>query len=95
MRTFFIAAVVLSLSACASQDPGPTGATAPVVIASNGTQLTAKTELVCHKEASLGSQMLHTVCEAPQTDADRNTTQQQLRNMAPPNSTTHPGIGNN
>jgi starvation-inducible outer membrane lipoprotein len=93
MRTFFIAAVVLTLSACASQDPGLTSATAPVVIASNGTQLTAKTELVCHKEASLGSQMLHTVCEAPQTDADRNTTQQQLRNMAPPNSVTHPGIG--
>jgi starvation-inducible outer membrane lipoprotein len=94
MRTFFIAAVVLSLSACASQDPGPVGgATAPVIVASNGTQLTTKTELVCHKEASLGSQMLHTVCAAPQTDADRNTTQEQLRNMAPPNSVTHPGIG--
>lgn len=94
MRSLSIAAVVLCLSACASQESGLTSATAPVVIASNGTQLNAKTELVCHKEASLGSQMLHTVCEAPQTDADRNATQQQLRNMAPPNSVSHPGIGN-
>jgi hypothetical protein len=32
--------------------------------------------------------MLRTVCEAPQTDAERNATQQTLRNMAPPNSVT-------
>ena len=93
MRTLFIAAAVLSLSACASNESGLVSATAPVVVASNSTELTAQTKLVCHKEASLGSQMLHTVCTAPQSDADRNATQQELRNMATPNSVAHPGIG--
>ena len=94
MRRFFIAAVVLSLSACASQESALVSSSAPVIVANDTTQLTPETKLVCHKEASLGSQMIHTVCEAPQSDADRNATQQQLRNMAPPNSVPRAAIGN-
>ncbi len=87
MRTVLIAAAVLSLAACASQESDLHSPTAPLIVATNGTDLNGQTKLVCHKEASLGSQMLHTVCEAPQTDADRNATQQALRNMAPPTAT--------
>jgi starvation-inducible outer membrane lipoprotein len=92
MRSLLIAAFVLSLSACAS-DSGLVSTTAPVVVASSNTELNAQTKLVCHKEASLGSQVLHNVCVAPQSEADRNATQQDLRNMAAPNAVTHPGIG--
>ncbi len=93
MRRLFVAAVVLSLSACASQDPGLVSSSAPVIVATNTTELTADTKLVCHKEASLGSQVIHTVCEAPQSDAERNATQQALRRMSPPNSVSHTGNG--
>jgi hypothetical protein len=89
MRTVLAAAaVVLSLSACASQESSLSSPTAPVIVATNASDLTVKTKLVCHKESSLGSQMLHTVCEAPQTEAERNATQQMLRGMAPPNAVT-------
>jgi hypothetical protein len=86
MRILSLAAVVLALSACASQEADLHSATAPVIVAQSTTDLNAQTKLTCHKEAALGSQMLRTVCEAPQTDAERNATQQTLRNMAPPNS---------
>ena len=93
MRRLFVAAVVLCLSACASQEPALVSSSAPVIVANATTELTPETKLVCHKEASLGSQMIHTVCEAPQSDADRNETQRALRSMAPPLPLPHPAIG--
>jgi starvation-inducible outer membrane lipoprotein len=86
MRILLTAAIALSLSACASQDPTLTSPSAPVIVAAATADINSQTKLVCHKEASIGSQMLHTVCEVPQTEAERNATQQTLRNMAPPNS---------
>jgi hypothetical protein len=88
MRILLAAGVALSLTACASQEPTLQASTAPLIVASNPGALTADTKLACHKEASLGSHMLHTVCEAPQSEADRNAMQQGLRNIAPPNAVT-------
>lgn len=94
MRRLFVAVAVLFLSACASQEPALVSSSAPLIVANDTTQLTPDTKLVCRKESSLGSQMIHTVCEAPQSDADRNATQRALRSMSPPNSVPRSAIGN-
>ena len=88
MRLLLAAAASVALSACASQESTLTSATAPVVVTTASSDLTPQTKLVCHKESSLGSQMLHNVCEAPRSEADRAATQEGLRQMAPPNAVT-------
>ena len=93
MRVLFIASAVLVLAGCATQEPVITSATAPTVVASSTTPLTPETKLVCHKESSTGSSMIHTVCETEQTAADRIATQEMLRNMPPANSVAHPAAG--
>jgi uncharacterized protein YcfL len=84
MRTFFTALGVLCLAGCASQQPALVSSTGPTVVVNRDTELTTKTQLVCHKESSIGSQMIHTVCEAPQTEAEREATQRALRDNNPP-----------
>jgi uncharacterized lipoprotein YajG len=83
MRTLFTAVAVISLAACAQQ-PTLVSSTAPTVVVNRDEDLNTKTQLVCHKETSMGSQMIHTVCEAPQTEAERQATQRALRDNAPP-----------
>ncbi len=93
MRVFFIASAVLALVGCAAQEPVINGATAPVVVASENSNLTPQTKLVCHKESAIGSSMIHTVCETEQSAADRIATQEMLRNMPPNNGIAHPAAG--
>ncbi len=93
MRNLFIPLAVLAMAGCATQESGLVGATAPTVVASSTTVLTPESKLVCHRETSTGSNMIHTVCESEQSAADRNGVQEQLRNMAPPNAVAHPAVG--
>jgi starvation-inducible outer membrane lipoprotein len=83
MRILFPALAALALAGCAEQ-PALVSATAPTVVVNREADLTAKTELVCHKETPMGSQMIHTVCEAPQTDAERQANQRAMRDNNPP-----------
>ncbi|MFL6697139.1 MAG: hypothetical protein ACJ8GJ_08245 [Vitreoscilla sp.] len=93
MRILSICAALLVLGGCASQDGLIGTATAPVVVASSNTQLTPQSKLVCHKEASIGSQMIHTVCETEQTDADRQAMQNKLLDNAQQNAASFHAAG--
>jgi anti-sigma-K factor RskA len=87
------AAAVLVLAGCASQNDGLVSTTAPTVVASSNTELTAQTKLVCHKETSTGSTMIHSVCETEQSEADRQALQNKLLNNGSQNAAGHQGIG--
>lgn len=82
MRRFLVIALVAALGACA----GPRSAT----VASADSQ---QTQLVCHQESVTGSSMIHTVCTKPQTEAERNALQEDLRRMPPNNLIAHPAAG--
>ncbi|HYP34102.1 MAG TPA: hypothetical protein VES00_19705 [Burkholderiaceae bacterium] len=90
---FSISVAALVLCGCASQSDGLVSATAPTVVASTGTQVTPQTKLVCHKETSTGSTMIHSVCETEQSEADRQALQNQLLNNGSQNAASHQGIG--
>ena len=83
---------VFALGGCASQDGLVGGGTAPVVVANTTTDLNAQSKLHCHKEASAGSNMIHTVCETEQTEAERQALQNQINNNMG-NVAAHQGIG--
>jgi hypothetical protein len=80
MRIVSICAALLVLGGCASQESLVAGGTAPVVVANANTEITPKTKLVCHKESPAGSNMIHTVCETEQSEADRQALQNRLQN---------------
>lgn len=95
MRTISIsiATALLVLAGCASQNDGLVSAQAPTVVASSNTDLTPQTKVVCHKETTMGSNMIHSVCETEQTEADRQALQNKLLNNGSQNTVNHQGIG--
>jgi len=88
-----VAAALLVLGGCASQNDGLISAQAPTVVASSNTQLTPQTKVVCHKETSMGSNMIHSVCEAEPTEADRQALQNKMLDNGSQNVVNHQGIG--
>ena len=86
------AAVVLALAGCASSD-GLVDSRAPTVVASTDTNLTPQSKVVCHKEASMGSNMIHSVCETEKTEAERQALQNRIGIDGQQNKIAHPGIG--
>jgi hypothetical protein len=95
MRVFLIGlgSALLALAGCATQEPVVSALTAPVIVANANTDLSPKTKMVCHKESSIGSNMIHSVCEAEQSDADRLASQDRLRNTMLNNNVAHPAVG--
>lgn len=86
------AAAVLVLAGCASND-GLVSARAPTVVATTSTELTTKTKVVCHKETSTGSTMIHSVCETEQSEADRQELQNKLLNNGAMNGANQHAAG--
>jgi len=90
--TVSVASFLLVLAGCASSD-GLVPAQAPTVVASTNTELTPQSKVVCHKETSMGSNMIHSVCETEQSEADRQALQNKLLNNGSMNAAGHQGIG--
>jgi len=84
MRPILLVPLVLALGACAAPQP--------VTVADASTNASG-TPLVCHQEAVTGSSLIHTVCTKPQTEAERNALQEDLRRMPPNNLIAHPAAG--
>lgn len=93
MRFVSICAALLVLAGCASQAELVPGGTAPVVVANTTTDITPKSKLVCHKESPAGSNMIHTVCETEQTQAERDALQQKIMNNVQANGGVHGAPG--
>jgi hypothetical protein len=93
MRIVSICAALLVLGGCASQEPLVGGGTAPIVVANSTTDLKPQTKLVCHKESPAGSNMIHTVCEAEQTEAERQATINKISNNVQANGGVHGAVG--
>lgn len=85
MRFYLLAPLVLVLGACAAPAPEPT------TVASAAPMDGQKTE--CHNENDTGSMMMHKVCTRPQTEAERNSMQESMRQNLPNNSIAHPAAG--
>ena len=94
MRIVCLAAALLvsAFGGCASQDALVAGGTAPIVVANTTTDLNGQSKLHCHKESAAGSNMIHTVCETEQTEAERQAMQNQINNNMG-NAAAHQGIG--
>ena len=92
MRFVSIAAAVLVLAGCASQEALVPAGTAPVVVANTNSDVTPQSKLHCHKETAAGTNMIHNVCETEQSEADRQALQQQIQNNMG-NVAAHQGIG--
>ena len=92
MRVVSIAAALLVLAGCASQDGLVGGGTAPVVVAGSTTEITPQSTLHCHKETAPGSNMIHNVCETEKSEADRQALQNQISNNMG-NVAAHQGVG--
>ncbi len=80
MRIVSICAALLVLGGCASQPATLGAATAPVMVANTTSDIKPETKLVCHKESPAGSNMIHTVCEPEQTEAERAALRNTLMN---------------
>jgi hypothetical protein len=93
MRIVSICAALLVLGGCASQENLVAGGTAPVVVANSNTEITPKTKLVCHKESPAGSNMIHTVCETEQSEANRQALQNKLLDVGAQNGANHHAVG--
>jgi len=89
-----VATALLVLAGCASQNDGLVSSQAPTVVASSNTQLTPQTKVVCHKETSMGSNMIHSVCETEQSEADRQALQSKLLNNGAMNGANQHAAGN-
>jgi starvation-inducible outer membrane lipoprotein len=89
MRIVSICAALLVLGGCASQPALVAGGTAPVVVANSTTDIKPETKLVCHKESPAGSNMIHTVCETEQTQAERDALQNRMMNNTQANGGVH------
>lgn len=90
--SFAAAAAVLVLAGCASND-GLVSQQAPTVVAASNTEITPQTKVVCHKETSMGSNMIHSVCETETTEADRQALQNKIGVNGSQNAVNHQGIG--
>jgi len=93
MRMISISVAALVLCGCASQGEGLTGATAPTVVATSNTVVTPQSKLVCHRETSTGSSMIHSVCETEQSVAERQALQDKLTISGSLNGVQHPAAG--
>ena len=93
MRIVSIVAALLVLGGCASQDGLVPGGTAPVVVANTNSDITPQTKLHCHKETAAGTNMIHTVCEAEQTDAERQALQNKMLDNAQQNASAYHAPG--
>ena len=92
MRIVSICAALLVLGGCA--EPALVGGgTAPVVVANSTTDIKPETKLVCHKESPAGSNMIRTVCETEQSQADRDALQHTLMNNIQANGGVHGAPG--
>jgi uncharacterized protein with LGFP repeats len=92
MRIVSICAVLLMLGGCA--EPALVGGgTAPVVVANATTDVKPETKLVCHKESPAGSNMIRTVCEAEQSQAQRESLQNKIMNNVQANGGVHAPAG--
>ena len=93
MRIVSVVAALLALGGCASHDGLVAGGTAPVVVANTNTDIKPETKLRCHKESPAGSNMIRTVCEPEQSEADRQRMQNQINanmsNVAAPQGGGH------
>jgi hypothetical protein len=88
--TVSAASILLGLAGCATSD-GLVPAQAPTIVASTNTELTPQSKVVCHKESSMGSNMIHSVCETEQSEADRQALQNKIMNTG--SMAGHQGIG--
>ncbi len=93
MRIVSICAALLVLGGCASEPALVGGGTAPVVVANSTTDIKPETKLVCHKESPAGSNMIRTVCETEQSQADRDALQHTLMNNIQANGGVHGAPG--
>jgi len=96
MRTVSISATLLALvlGGCAAEEGAASGSKAPVtVVATSNTEITTQTKLHCHKETPPGSNVIQNVCEAEQSQADRDATQRQLMNNVQANGGVHGAAG--
>jgi len=92
MRIVSICAALLVLGGCA--EPALVeGGTAPVVVANATTDVKPETKLVCHKESPAGSNMIRTVCETEQTQAQRDSLQNKIMNNVQANGGVHAPAG--
>ena len=90
--TVSVALILLGLAGCATND-GLVPAQAPTVVASTNTELTPQSKVVCHKETSMGSNMIHSVCETEQSEADRQALQSKLLNNGAMNGANQHAAG--
>jgi len=93
MRIVSICAALLVLGGCASQPALVGGGTAPIVVANTTTDIKPETKLVCHKESPAGSNMIHTVCETEQTEAERQALQNKIMNNMQAGGGVHGAVG--
>ena len=96
MRFLVLAPVLLALGQpvlAADAASAPTGAAQSVPVSASAAADPEQPKVVCHQEAAIGSMMMHKVCTRAQTEAERNATQEVLRNIPPNNSIAHPAAG--
>ncbi len=94
MRLVLPCLVLFAIAGCASQEPLVGAGTAPVIVAAASDDLTPKSQLHCHKESPAGSNMIRTVCEADQTEAERQALQNKMLDNGAQNRVNFKGIGN-
>ncbi len=93
MRIVFIAAALLVLAGCASEN-GNVGARTPVTIVADGrTNVAGATTIHCHKETPPGSNVIQNVCETDRAEADRQRMQFEIMNNMQQGGGVHPAVG--
>jgi hypothetical protein len=94
MRSIFVASVVLSLVACASNEPAKP-AVAAADPAASGTQVAAQDKTVCRRVQGLGELTTHTVCDKPSEINlhDQNALQEAARQNQANHMHAVPGSG--
>ena len=100
MRFLLLAPVLLAfgqaaLAAEAASAPTGVAAQSVAVSASAAAAEPEAPKVTCHQEAAIGSMMMHKVCTREQTEAERNATQEAMRQNLPNNSIAHPAAGAN
>jgi len=94
MRSFLIASAVLTLAACASNEPVKP-AVAAADPAASGVQVADEDKVVCHRVQGMGELTTHTVCEK-QSEInlrDQDALQQAARQNQANHMHTVPGSG--
>ena len=94
MRSILVASVVLTLVACASNEPAKP-AVAAADPAASGIQVAAQDKVVCHRVQGMGELTTHTVCEK-QSEInlrDQNALQEAARQNQANHMHAVPGSG--